>query len=335
MARAGPCPGRGPRSSVPRIVYLVPAPGVATGGNKVSFRHVEALAGLGYDAVVRVLGGGPLPDWFAHNAPVERATGRPDPDDIVVFPEDAAEVMAASSVFPNRKVVFCQNPYAAAAQGVGRLSKETQARYRTYMACSPGVALWISRYLDHDVIGTVPAFADERLFAPAAKAKVIAAIPRKRPAELHAIRHMFARLCPGADDWAWDVIEGRTEAETAAALGRASVFLSLARLEGMSMTILEAMACGCLAAGFTGIGPREYTTAMNGLWVEEDDCEAAAIALARACAIAEQDEAGAHLIRHAARTTAAAWSHAQFVEALDQFWREAMGVVPNLRPGAG
>lgn len=319
---------------MPRIVYLLPAPGAATGGNKMSFRHVEALVGLGYDAVVRVLGGAPPPAWFEHSAPVERATGRPDPDDIVVFPEDAAEVMAASSAFPNRKVVFCQNPYAAAAHGMGRLSKETRARYRTFMACSPGVALWISRYLDHDVIGTVPAFADERLFVPAPKAKVIAAIPRKRPEELRAIRHMFARLHPGADDWTWDVIEGRTEAETAAALGRASVFLSLARLEGMSMTILEAMACGCLVAGFTGIGPREYTTAMNGLWVEEEDCEAAAIALARACALAEEDEAGAHLIRHAARTTAAAWTHAHFMEALSLFWRDAMGVLPGEPRGA-
>lgn len=318
---------------MPRIVYLVPAPARATGGNKVSFRHVEALIGLGYQAVVRVLGGGPTPAWFEHTAPVERATGRPDPGDILVFPEDAAELMAGSLPFPNRKVVFCQNPHAAAAQGVGRLSPETRAQYRTFMACSPGVALWIARFLDHDMIGTVPAFADERWFVPAPKARMIAAIPRKRPEELLAIRHMFGRMHPRAGDWTWDVIERRTEAETAAALGRASVFLSLARLEGMSMTILEAMACDCLVAGFTGIGPREYTTAMNGLWVGEDDCEAAAIALARACAIAEQDEAAAHLIRHAARTTAAHWSHAHFVDALDHFWRDAMGVRPGVRPG--
>jgi len=224
--------------------------------------------------------------------------------------------------------VFCQNPYAAAGLGVARLSPETRTHYRAYMACSPGVALWVSRYLDHDVLGTVPAFADERVFAPTAKRRVIAAMPRKRPIELRAVQHMFGRLHEGPAVWTWDVIEGRSEAETARALGEASVFLSLARLEGMSMSLLEAMACGCIVAGFTGVGPREYATAVNGLWVDEDDCEAAAIALARACRLAEQDEAAAHLIRHAARTTAAAWSHAHFVEALDQFWREAMGVTP-------
>ena len=312
-----------------RIVYLLPAPNIATGGNKVTFRHVEALVALGYDAVVRVLGAETPAAWFEHAAPVERSNGRPDPGDILVLPEDAAELMAALAALPNRKVVFCQNPHGAASQGVGRLSPQAQARYRTFMACSPGVALWISRFLDHDVIGTVPAFADERLFIPAPKQRVIAAIPRKRPEELRAIQHMFGRLYRGDAPWRWDVIEGRTEAQAAQALGEAAVFLSLARLEGMSMTILEAMACGCLVAGFTGAGPREYVTSMNGLWVAEDDCEAAAMALVRAVALAQEDAAAAHLMRHAARTTAAQWTHAHFVEALDSFWREAMGVTPG------
>lgn len=313
-----------------RIVYLVPAAG-PTGGSKVAYRHVEALIGLGYDAVVRT----PArpPEWFRHAAPVEPATGRHAPGDILVFPEDAAELMAASAASPQRKVVFCQNPYFAAA-GLGRLGEGVRERYRNFMACSPGVAMWAARYLDHDVIGTVPAFADERLFAPGPKTRTIAAMPRKRPLELRAIRHMFERIHPNAADWTWDIIEQRTEAETAQALAGAAVCLNLARLEGMSMATLEAMASGCLVAGFTGIGVREYATTMNGLWVGEDDCEAAALALSRACALAEEDGAAAHLMRHAARTTAAQWSHAACVEALDLFWREAMGVQPGLpKPG--
>lgn len=307
----------------------MPAPGRPTGGNKVAFRHVEALNALGYDAVVRQLGGLP-PAWFEHTARWELSNGRPDPDDILVVPEDAAELMAALAAWPNRKVVFCQNPYAAAAQGVGRLAPAAQAQYRTFMACSPGVALWIARYLDHDVVAAVPAFADERLFRPAAKQRVIAAMPRKRPAELLAIRHMFERLAGAeAAAWRWELIDGRSESETAAALGGAAVFLSLARLEGMSMAIVEAMACGCLTAGFTGIGPREYVTSLNGLWVEEDDCEAAARALLCAVRLADEDAAAAHLMRHAARATAAQWTYAAFVPALEAFWREAMDVAPG------
>lgn len=315
---------------MPRIVYLLPNSSIATGGVKVTFRHVEALVTLGYDAVIRLLGSSQAtPTWFAHTAPVERSTGAPDLDDILVLPEDAAEVMAFVATYANRKVVFCQNPHSAASQGIGRLPRQTQARFRTYMACSPGVALWISRFLDHDLIGTVPAFADERLFTPAPKQRVIAAIPRKRPEEFHAIRHMFDRLRGADPAWRWEVIEGRSESETARALGGAAVFLSLARLEGMSMTILEAMACECLVAGFTGVGPREYATTMNGFWVPEDDTEAAARALVHAVTLAEANAAGAHLMRHAASVTAAQWTHAHFIQALEGFWRDGMGVLPS------
>lgn len=310
-----------------RILYILPSPGGATGGNKVSFRHVEALSAMGYDARVRIRPGQTRPWWFTSSAPVEETDRRPDPGDILVFPEDDPDVLAAYASLPNRKVVFCQNPYYA-VKGVPALPRDLQAAYRTFMACGPGVAAWIARYLDYDVIATVPAFADERLFRPLQKAAVIACMPRKRPLEHRVIQHLFERQYAGGLDWRWEIVERRTEAEAARALGSASVFLSLARHEGMSMTIVEAMACECLIAGFTGLGPREYTSPLNGLWVEEDDCEAAADALLRVVRLAEAGGGPAALMRHAARATAAGWTHAGFVQALATFWRDEMGVTP-------
>ena len=305
---------------MPRIVYLVPNPGVATGGNKVAFRHVEALAGLGYDAVARIPPGKRPPSWFAHAAPVEQTSAAPRPDDILVFPDDAVAELAAVAHLPNPKVVFVQNPYGA-AQGLPQLSPEQRAAYRVFMACSAGVAAWTARYFDHDLVATVPAFADERLFRPGPKTRTIACIPRKRPRELLSIRHMFERVRPDCG-WRWNVVDGRTEAGSAAGLATAAVYLSLARLEGMSMTIVEAMASGCLVAGFTGIGPREYADAANGIWVEEDDCEAAAHALARAVELAEADGPDAAAMQAASLGTAARWTHAACVTALEAFWRD-------------
>jgi glycosyltransferase involved in cell wall biosynthesis len=307
---------------LPRIVYLVPNPGVPTGGNKVVFRHVEALAALGYEAVVRIPPGRAPPAWFAHTAAVEATAGAPRPDDILVFPDDAPVELGAAAHLPNAKVVFVQNPYWA-THGVPYLTPEQRAAYRVFMACSAGVAGWTARFLDHESITTVPAFADERLFRPAAKTRTIACIPRKRTLEYRAIRYMFQRLRPDCD-WRWEVIDNRTEAETAAAMGQAAVYLSLARLEGMSMTVVEAMASGCLVAGFTGIGPREYTRDANGIWVEEDDCEGAAHALARAVDLAEADGPEAAAMQAAALATAAGWTHAACVGALDAFWRDRL-----------
>jgi glycosyltransferase involved in cell wall biosynthesis len=166
-----------------------------------------------------------------------------------------------------------------------------------------------------------PGFADERIFAPGPKERIIACIPRKRRMEYEVIRHMFARLRPAGPVWEWQVLDGVSEREVAQAMSRAAVFLSLNRFEGMSLTAVEAMASGCIVAGFTGIGPREYMNSVNGFWAGEDDCEACAEALVRAVALAEEGAGGAALMRHAGQATAHQWSYANFLSALEAFWR--------------
>jgi hypothetical protein len=294
----------------------------------MAFRHVEALRSLGYRAIVRQPPRLEPPGWFEHDAPVEDASTPLGEDDILVLPEDSHELFLLCAGLPNRKVVFCQNPLGITGPGLAAVPAEVRQGYRTFIACGAGVAALIARYFDYELISVVPAFADERRFRPRPKEQVIACAPRKRPAEMKAIRYMFERLHPNAAAWRWEVLETATEDETAAAMGRASVFLSLARLEAVALTILEAMACECLVAGFTGIGPREYTSATNGIWVEEDDVEAAAQALVRAVTLAERGGGGVALMRHAARATAANWTHAACVRALASFWRDQMGVAP-------
>lgn len=311
-----------------RIVYIAPFPGSNTGGNKVIFRHVEALRTLGYDAVIRSPAGLEPPTWFNHNAAMEDASRPIGDDDILVLPEDNPGVLRHCATLANRKVIFCQNPYAFAGDGFASLPEPLRRSYTTFMACSTGLAGFIACYFEYEMISVVPAFADERIFKPLAKLPVIACTPRKRPQEQAVIRYLFSRLYTGPTEWRWDLLETATETETAAAMGRASLFLSLARMEALSITNLEAMACECLIAGFTGIGPREYASPVNGFWVDEDDCEAAAHALVRAATLADRGGGAAGLVRHSAAVTAAQWTHARFVEALGSFWRDRMGLTP-------
>ena len=313
---------------MPKIVYLMPDPDAPTGGNKSACRHVGALVGMGYDAVVRIPPGRRPPGWFQHGAPVEQAPAVTSYSEILVIPEDARTILAQCARLPNRKVIHCKNPFYAAANGIGRLPPEERAAYRNFMACSEGVAEWIARYFDHDVVTSIPSYVEPGMFHPRPKVRVIACMPSKRSFEMAAIRTMFERLRAGQPYWDWDAIQGRPEADAAAALGRASVYLSLARFEGLSVSILEAMASGCVVAGFTGFGAREYTTPANGLWVEEDDCEAAARSLVQAVAMAEADAGPAADMRQAAVVTAARWNHGVFLEALAHFWRDQIGVAP-------
>lgn len=311
---------------MPRIVYLTPYTHVLSGGAKMVYRHVEALNEFGLKAVVRHPSRIAPPRWFDHAVPTEDETAPLPPDDILVLPEDSPDGLNRCADLPNPKVIFCQSLVGMPAYFELSVPPVVRARYRTFMTCSEGVAAFVARFFDYDRISVVPAFADERTFRPAPKEKLIACSPRKRVFEQRAIQYLFKRLHPTAADWRWELLETATERETAEVMGRAAVLLSLARMEASCLTNLEAMASDCLVAGFTGIGPREYTSPTNGLWVDEDDCEAAARALSRACSMIETGGGEAALMRHAGRATAARWSRAVFLENLRAFWVDQMGV---------
>ena len=302
-----------------RIVYCLIETQAPRGGHKVSLRHVETLNELGFDAVARLAADRPLPSWIEHRASIESG-GELRDDDVIVLPEDATALLKHYARAPQRKVVFCQNHFSAAAQGLALLTRDEAAAYRDYMACSRTVALWLSRFMGHDGVQVVPAFADERRFRPTDKELAIACTPGKRPFEFAAIRTMVSRLYPGPNRWRWDAHQSVSEAEIAQSFGRASLFLSLSRLEGLGMTTLEAMASGCVPIGFAGVGGREYATPTNGFWVDEDDLENCAAALVRAMALVDLQSAAIAQLRAAAEDTAARYSHAAFVVALRDFW---------------
>ena len=311
-----------------RILYRVDASHVPRGGHKVTFRHIEVLRGGGYDARAMLPGGGVVPGWFEHSIPsvgdddVER-------DDIVVVAEGNRSNLIRHAGSDNKKVVFCQNHFIAAAHGLSQLPAEILARYDDYMACSDTVARWLHRFVPHRSIEVVSAFADERRFRPGTKSNVIALMPSKRELEWLAILGQIKRLHRGS---AWRVvtIAGKTEAEVASILAEAAIFVSLNRLEGLGMSTLEAMASGCFVVGFKGIGGAEYATAKNGFWVDDDDCEACADALLRAMALCSEGRSRVEAIVSAACDTAERYSFDRFERQLLSFWKTRVPTPGNL-----
>jgi glycosyltransferase involved in cell wall biosynthesis len=304
---------------MPRIVYVVLGTGTPRGGHKMALRHVETLRGLGFDAVAWIQAEAPLPSWLGHGAPIQHGGGF-QADDVLVLPEDAPTGLRFFGSLPQSKVVFCQNHFSAAAAGLGPLLVEEGLRFADYIACSQTVAGWLARFMPHESIEVVPAFADERLFRPATKVLSVACAPSKRQSEFRAIQFMLRRLGQGGAGWRWCVIQDKSEAEVVAIMGEASLYLSLSRFEGLGMTTLEAMASGCIPVGFTGLGGREYATPVNGVWIEEDDVVACAEALARTMALVEAEHPAVLQMRAAAEETAGRYSHAVFATALDTFW---------------
>ncbi|MDR3424025.1 MAG: glycosyltransferase family 4 protein [Alphaproteobacteria bacterium] len=309
-----------------KIIFFCPPTSVVNGGIKHIFRMAEALIAQGREAVVFEQNAS-RPTWFVSTAPIVGQGGLTiGADHIYVLPEDQPHILADFARLPGRKVVYSQNHFYGA---LGIAKAESFADYGvTDILCSSRTIYDHCRLRHKDVRAhVVPCAVDPALFKPAErKDDIIVFMPRKRPIEAVYIRDMFRFSHPPLRDWAWQEIANVSEAEVAAQMGKARVFLSLSRLEGFGLTPLEAMASGCVVAGFTGIGGREYASPENGFWAGEDDFPACIQSLAKAVEFASAS--GAALEKHqlSCRQTLFAYTPEAFQKVVKDAWEIIVGL---------
>jgi len=315
-----------------RIVYLGFPNGAIAGGQKMILRHVETLRDLGFEAVFWRGEGNVMPAWLQHRAPVE--VGAPfRPDDILVLPSDAPNALSRMAASPHRKLIFCQNQFSLAATGARAIDAYLPERLPVFISPGRVCADSIRRLYPQATVEVIPCFADERVFRPAGgRTDAVAFAPRKRPLEAEAIGVFFRKRRPEHAHLPWRPIRELSEAEVAAVMAGSTLFLSLSRFEAVGMTPLEAMACGCVCAGFLGVGGWDFATAENGFWAPDDDLEAAAEALGRAADLVATGGAPLAARLEAGRATAADWSYARFRRALEEVW---MRRAPEARVSGG
>ncbi len=303
-----------------QIVFRCPPTSVVTGGIKHLFKMTEALRGLGFDAIV-CEAKAQRPFWFASTAPIIGPDDlRADADQIQVIPEDQLHILAAIAHWPQKRVIYVQNEFYSGAQLSNGLS------YRDYGVMDViSTTRSIDAYVRHRHPGVtshlVPYGIDTGVFKPAqTKREAIAYLPRKRPIEANYLRDSFRHAFPDLRGWDWWPLVNESEANVAAAMGEAGVFLSLGRLESLGLTPLEAMACGCIVAGFTGIGGQEYASPANGFWAAEDDFPSCIKQLRAAVELAQSNELPRVAYHEACWATLANYSQAAFVDAVKRTW---------------
>lgn len=306
-----------------RICYFVDQGRIA-GGIKVAYRHVAALRRNGLDAMI-VHRRAERPGWFAvPDVPVaafdDLAFGT---DDVVVVPEDARHSLRTAAQLPSRTVMFCQNHFYLAS-GLAGARDLSSFGIEAVVTSGDEIAGFLRRRFPDMPVSTVHLGIDPDLYRPAPDKRLqIAAVPRKRPYEFKFIRDLVDFACPQSRRFAWVELVDRSEAEVAQAMAESAVFLSLARLEGVGLTGLEAMACGCAVTGFLGGGGREFGTEENGWWAPDEDCDGAADRLA-ACLQAVLDGSAAMRI-DAGRATAARYTLEREEAELLAFWHGVLG----------
>jgi glycosyltransferase involved in cell wall biosynthesis len=274
-------PGPGPET----IYYLCPDHGAPSGGVRAIYKHVDILNAAARRAAVLHHRDGYSCEWFEHSTRVLGAGSvRLQPHDVLVVPEIYGPHFDLLPRGP-RLVAFNQNAYLTFAhlRAGQQLSYE---RFATGLTISEDSAEYLRFAFPGLEVSVVSNAIDPEVFRPAPEPppRRIAMMPRKRPQEARQIlRLLGARL----DGWEVVPIESSSEAEVAAALRSAPIFLALGKQEGFGLPVAEAMASGCFVVGFPAFGGREIFDPAFSAPVEDGDVLAAARELAAAMDVYE------------------------------------------------
>ena len=173
----------------------------------------------------------------------------------------------------------------------------------------------------------------------------VAYMPRKNKALARQIRELAEarlRLRGAHHTLEWLSIEDRSQAEVARMLQTAHIFLCTGFPEGCPLPPLEALACGCVPVGFTGLGGWDYMRqaadfpgaakplwplrqtpwAGNGFYAADADVPGSVLALEAALDIFARGGEERAALRRAGQTTAAAYSPAEQARAVTALWSE-------------
>lgn len=305
-----------------RILYVTDNAPSPMGGALVARLHVRLLRANGFDARL-LIRRDEAPDFFEGDLPRLRLDEQFDAreSDIFVIPEPWNDVLKRFSTRPGRKVVFCQNHHYV-FYGIGQAGSYEELGVSTVFCCGDVIAEYLRTVMGYTRVPVVHNGIDRTLFRPAPKRRLIAYMPRKMPVEANFLRETFRRRHPEHARVPWAALNGVPQADVAKVLGAAAIFVALGRIEGVGLPPLEAMAAGCLVAGFTGGGGREYATKENGLWCEADDWIGCADRIAEAMRLIEQPSDETRRRWTAGMATAERYDMARMERELLAFWRE-------------
>ena len=314
-----------------RIVYLSWPANEISGGIKMAYRHVEVLRAAGWEAVIATPDG-QAPRWFQSSAPTLDLTAVTPSTDILVFPENFHQLLHTFGSWPNRKVVFCQNQFLA-HRGLAGAGCYSSFGVTDILAEGRHVVDFCERRFPRLRIHSVPVYVDTDVFRCSERKRLqIAYAPRKRPLEAEVIRDLFRADQLEHRDIPWVPIADCTEGEVASILANSTHYLALCRFEAFPLSILEAFASGCIVAGFTGFGARNYTTSDNGFWAEEDNCLDCATQLGKAVSTVIRGANAYHEMVNASISVTRRFSRSWFSDRVLQFWNQFL---PNPKNSTG
>jgi glycosyltransferase involved in cell wall biosynthesis len=250
-----------PSKNISRILVLCPDNDTPSGGVRRLYRHVDVLCARGMPAWIVHEKPGFRCRWFNNTTPIlGMSQAQATPSDYLVLPEIFAHGIAAMA--PGvPKVIFNQNAYFT-FRGWPIGGTDGFAPYRhpdvvATLAVSEDNLDYL-RYAFPGITAHRVHYGIDPLFTPQfPKRKALAYMPRKNAQDAVQVLNLL-RGREALSGWELVPIDGVPETEVAKRLGECALFLSFGHPEGCPLPPLEAMASGCVIAGYHGRGGREY-----------------------------------------------------------------------------
>ena len=257
------------------VYFLAPEDNHPWGGIRRIYTFVDILNEGNIPAAV--LRGSPdfRCTWFENETAILSAEGLilDAQRDLLVIPEVYGPRVV--SLAPGiRRIMLTQNPYEFFMKFSERANTSFWRKLQTIdkaVVVSDDSAGLMAQVLPKVPVQRLLLGIDQSLYHPEVKLpRTIAFMPRKLHPDsrvVMGILHARGLL----DGWKVIEIDAVSEQEAAAALRRATIFISFSHLEGFGLPAAEAMACGCIVIGFDGRGGREYLRSGFGFPVNDGD----------------------------------------------------------------
>jgi hypothetical protein len=293
----------------------------SAGGQHVNVEHVVALRAAGWRASLLYMETGQPVQTFETAAPVVRSSQLTltSEHDVYVIPEPWKQVIEFFAQRPGTRIIHCQNPFYV-FHGFKDIQSIRAMGYRQMLSCSGYTTSQLRQFGYEDPIHTVrPAVDPVFTHRNQPRQLQIAYMPRKREIETVFVQGLFRSLYPEWKEVPWVPIKDMTRAQCAEVLNASAVFASFSFIEGLGLPPLEAMACGCIVAGFDGLGGADYANPSNGFWAKEGDHASFAQQLALALR-ASQNPAWRHDLMQAQKSTLSHYNMSSFRQSTHEAW---------------
>lgn len=254
-----------------KIYYLI-SDQVNAGGQFVNIDHVLSLRSLGFNAHLMCMGNenkffDDLPVVYFKN--IRSLEFFFSEDDYVVIPEPARAYLNLFKIMRINKILHCQNPHYI-FHGFDTVASLNEYGFSSIITCSDYTTEMLKRSAVAGNIETIlPKIPD--IFSPKNKKKQIAYMSRKRQIESQYLIGLFKSVKTKYSDVPWIDIKNVNRQSVASAMAESQVFASMSFMEGLGLPPIEAMASGCVVAGFHGGGGLQYANSYQDLWVSDGD----------------------------------------------------------------